>query len=64
MEGRDVAEEDLFDRGLDSVRLTTLVERRRSAGLTGLEFPDLAEQPRLSARVAPAREVGAGRQGR
>ena len=57
-------EEDLFERGLDSVRLMTLVERWRSAGLPGLEFPDLAEQPRLSAWVALARGVGAGGRGR
>ena len=40
------ADEDLLDRGLDSIRLMTLVERWRAAGAT-LEFPDLAEQPVL-----------------
>jgi aryl carrier-like protein len=42
------ADEDLLDRGLDSIRLMTLVERWRAAGATGLEFPDLAEEPVLS----------------
>lgn len=40
-------EEDLLDRGLDSVRIMSLVERWRSAGAPGLEFPDLAEEPVL-----------------
>ena len=39
--------EDLLDRGLDSMRLMSLVERWREAGATDLEFPDLAEQPEL-----------------
>ncbi|WP_432483539.1 phosphopantetheine-binding protein [Kineococcus esterisolvens] len=41
------ADEDLLDRGLDSIRLMTLVERWRRAGASGLEFADLAEQPVL-----------------
>ncbi|GAA4668949.1 hypothetical protein GCM10023347_23130 [Streptomyces chumphonensis] len=41
-------EENLFDRGLDSVRMMTLVERWRAAGATTLEFPDLAERPVLA----------------
>ncbi|WP_432570969.1 phosphopantetheine-binding protein [Kineococcus sp. SYSU DK005] len=52
-------EEDLLDRGLDSVRLMTLVERWRAAGLGGVEFADLAEQPRLSAWVDLIRSGGA-----
>ncbi|MFR9806879.1 phosphopantetheine-binding protein [Pseudonocardia sp. RS010] len=40
-------DEDLLDRGLDSVRLMSLVERWRAAGAADLEFPDLAEQPEL-----------------
>jgi len=40
-------DEDLLDRGLDSVRLMSLVEKWREAGATTLEFPDLAEQPEL-----------------
>lgn len=40
-------EEDLLDRGLDSMRIMTLVERWRAAGAPGLEFPDLAEEPVL-----------------
>ncbi|MFK4067129.1 phosphopantetheine-binding protein [Streptomyces sp. NPDC029674] len=39
--------EDLFDLGLDSVRIMTLVQRWRAAGATALEFPDLAERPEL-----------------
>jgi aryl carrier-like protein len=39
--------EDLLDRGLDSVRLMSLVELWREAGAADLEFPDLAEQPEL-----------------
>ncbi len=39
--------ENLFDRGLDSVRTMTLVETWRSAGAGTLEFPDLAERPEL-----------------
>ncbi|WP_367128669.1 phosphopantetheine-binding protein [Saccharothrix sp. HUAS TT1] len=38
---------DLLDLGLDSMRIMSLVERWRAAGATGLEFADLAEQPRL-----------------
>ncbi|NGO67706.1 phosphopantetheine-binding protein [Streptomyces boncukensis] len=41
-------EENLMDRGLDSVRLMTLVERWRASGATALEFPDLAERPELA----------------
>ncbi|MER7230195.1 phosphopantetheine-binding protein [Streptomyces olivaceus] len=50
--GCDVSEigpgDDLFDLGLDSVRLMTLVERWRSAGAPGLELPDLAERPEVA----------------
>ena len=52
-------EEDLLDRGLDSVRLMTLVERWRAAGLGGVEFADLAERPRLSSWVDLLRSGGA-----
>lgn len=38
--------DNLFDLGLDSIRMMTLIERWRSAGAT-VEFPDLAEQPEL-----------------
>ncbi|QFZ21536.1 phosphopantetheine-binding protein [Saccharothrix syringae] len=38
---------DLLDLGLDSMRIMSLVERWRAAGATGLEFADLAEDPRL-----------------
>ncbi|GAB3507046.1 phosphopantetheine-binding protein [Amycolatopsis cihanbeyliensis] len=41
------ASENLFDRGLDSVRVMSLVERWRAEGATSLEFPDLAERPEL-----------------
>lgn len=41
------ADADLLDLGLDSMRIMSLVERWRAAGATGLEFADLAEQPRL-----------------
>jgi aryl carrier-like protein len=40
-------EEDLLDRGVDSIRLMSLVEMWRGAGAAGLEFADLAEQPVL-----------------
>ncbi|MFD6099517.1 phosphopantetheine-binding protein [Nocardiopsis flavescens] len=38
-------DEDLFDRGLDSVRLMGLIETWRAAGARGADFADLAEQP-------------------
>ncbi|GGO38180.1 phosphopantetheine-binding protein [Streptomyces lasiicapitis] len=41
-------DDNLFDLGLDSVRIMTLVERWRSGGAADLEFPDLAEQPELA----------------
>ncbi|MFI7346048.1 phosphopantetheine-binding protein [Streptomyces sp. NPDC049936] len=41
-------DENLFDLGMDSVRLMTLTERWRAAGASGLELPDLAEQPELA----------------
>lgn len=40
------ATDNLFDLGLDSVRVMTLIERWRVAG-AAVEFPDLAEQPEL-----------------
>ncbi|MCG8914476.1 phosphopantetheine-binding protein [Actinokineospora sp. PR83] len=40
--------ENLFDEGLDSVRLLTLVERWREFGVE-TTFADLAEQPTLLA---------------
>lgn len=50
--GCDVSEigpdDNLFDLGLDSVRLMTLTERWRAAGAPGLELPDLAERPEIS----------------
>lgn len=39
-------DDNLFDLGLDSVRVMTLIERWRTAG-AAVEFPDLAEQPEL-----------------
>ncbi|GAA0998279.1 hypothetical protein GCM10009551_066680 [Nocardiopsis tropica] len=41
-------DENLFDRGLDSVRVMTLIQRWRDAGSADIEFPDLAEQPELA----------------
>ncbi|SER21549.1 phosphopantetheine-binding protein [Actinokineospora terrae] len=38
---------DLLDLGLDSMRTMALVERWRAAGAPGVEFADLAEEPRL-----------------
>jgi aryl carrier-like protein len=43
--------EDLFDRGMDSVRMMSLMERWRAAGAE-VEFADLAEQPTIDAWVA------------
>jgi aryl carrier-like protein len=40
-------DEDLLDRGVDSIRLMSLVEQWRQSGATTLEFADLAEQPAL-----------------
>jgi L-ornithine N5-monooxygenase len=42
--------EDLFDRGMDSVRMMSLMERWRSAGAE-VDFADLAEQPTVNAWV-------------
>lgn len=39
-------EENLTERGLDSMRMMSLIERWRDAG-ANLEFPDLAETPQL-----------------
>lgn len=41
-------DDNLFDLGLDSVRVMTLIQRWRDAGAAELEFPDLAEQPELA----------------
>jgi aryl carrier-like protein len=41
------ATEDLYESGLDSVRLLTLVERWRAAGAE-VGFVDLAERPTLA----------------
>ncbi len=43
--------EDLFDRGMDSVRMMSLMERWRAAGAE-VEFADLAEEPTVRAWVA------------
>lgn len=43
--------EDLFDRGMDSVRMMSLMERWRAAGAE-VEFADLAEKPTVDAWVA------------
>lgn len=40
------ADANLFDLGLDSVRLMALIEKWRTAG-AAVEFPDLAERPEL-----------------
>ncbi|OLT44715.1 acyl carrier protein [Saccharomonospora sp. CUA-673] len=49
--GRDAAsigdDENLMDAGLDSIRIMSLIERWRAAGVDSVEFPDLAEQPEL-----------------
>lgn len=42
------ADEDLFDRGLDSVRLMILLGRWRAHHTATLEFADLAERPELA----------------
>jgi len=55
--GHEVDEhDDLFDEGLDSVRLMALVERWRAAG-SSAGFLDLVQEPTLAAwlvRVTPA----------
>ncbi|WP_298175670.1 phosphopantetheine-binding protein [Saccharomonospora sp.] len=49
----DIAPDDnLFDLGIDSVRMMMLVERWRSAGASQVEFPDLAERAELSHWIA------------
>lgn len=58
-------QDNLLDLGLDSIRLMSLVERWRRAGMT-VEFVELAEQPTLAAWVqilgaAPSR-ANEGRQ--
>ncbi|KXP11418.1 acyl carrier protein [Tsukamurella pulmonis] len=46
---QSIADDDnLFDLGLDSVRVMTLIQRWRDAGAADIEFPDLAEQPELA----------------
>ncbi|MBB3052899.1 aryl carrier-like protein [Prauserella isguenensis] len=49
--GRDAddiaVDENLLDAGLDSIRIMSLIERWRAAGVGTVEFPDLAEQPEL-----------------
>ncbi|GAA1466673.1 phosphopantetheine-binding protein [Nocardiopsis exhalans] len=42
--------ENLFDRGMDSVRMMSLMERWRAAGAE-VEFADLAEEPTIQAWV-------------
>jgi aryl carrier-like protein len=57
------ADEDLLDRGLDSIRLMSLVERWRQAGASGPEFADLAERPELEhwTRIGCSGRTGARR---
>lgn len=38
-------ETDVFDAGLDSVRLMALVDKWRAAGSTTVDFPTLAYEP-------------------
>lgn len=51
------ADENLFEYGIDSIRLQTLVERWRALGAE-VSFVELAEQPTLSHWLA---QVFAGR---
>lgn len=44
--GEAFDQEDLFEAGLDSIRLLTLLERWRAAGAS-VSFVELAEQPTL-----------------
>ena len=41
-------DENLLDRGLDSIRMMTLIERWSAAG-AAVTFPDLAERPTIGA---------------
>ncbi|KUP97724.1 phosphopantetheine-binding protein [Thermobifida cellulosilytica] len=45
------ADENLLDRGLDSVRLMSLVESWRRDGINA-DFADLAEEPTITAWLA------------
>lgn len=55
-------DDDLFDSGLDSIRLMSLVERWREAG-AAVSYVDLAERPTLSAwwPLLDPGQAGAGR---
>jgi aryl carrier-like protein len=43
--------DDLFDAGLDSIRLMALIEKWRAAGSVGADFPTLAAEPMLNAWI-------------
>jgi bifunctional isochorismate lyase/aryl carrier protein len=55
--------DDLLDRGIDSIRLMSLVERFRQQGAE-VSFVDLAEAPTVAAWTEVLGRTGAGVSGR
>ncbi len=51
---------DLFDAGLDSVRLMALVDKWRAAGSTAIDFPTLASEPVVGVWIDLITGAGAG----
>jgi 4-hydroxyphenylpyruvate dioxygenase len=54
------SELSLRDQGMDSVRLMDLVERWRTAGVTGIDFITLAEDSRLGHWIEVMEKLQAG----
>jgi aryl carrier-like protein len=53
------ADADLRDAGLDSIRLMSLVEKWRAAGVEGADFVTLAAEPKVGAWAAVITHEGA-----